>query len=144
MSKSKKNEVNFSLAAIELLKASLNHPEKKIPAQINFQFDISLEHKFRLEENIFLVITKIDVSNDDKSALLGSLSSSCVFRIDNLNEFVNGANKIKFHQHFIDTLNSISISTTRGMMFSHFRGTFLHNAHLPVIDPKKMRPKNLT
>ena len=36
---------------------------------------------------------------------------------------------------FISTLNSISISTTRGMMFSAFRGTFLHNAILPLIDP---------
>ena len=32
-------------------------------------------------------------------------------------------------------LNSISLSTLRGAMFNHFKGTFLHEAILPVIDP---------
>ena len=36
----------------------------------------------------------------------------------------------------IVTINSISISTIRGIMFSTFKGTYLHNAFLPIIDPK--------
>jgi hypothetical protein len=41
----------------------------------------------------------------------------------------------------IDLLNSVSVSTVRGMMFSAFKGTFLHNAVLPVIDPKTFKVK---
>jgi uncharacterized protein YbbC (DUF1343 family) len=36
-------------------------------------------------------------------------------------------------------LNSISLSTTRGAMFSTFKGTFLHGAVLPIIDPKQFQ-----
>jgi hypothetical protein len=36
-------------------------------------------------------------------------------------------------------LNRISISTTRGAMFSTFKGTFLHAAILPIVDPKNFK-----
>ncbi len=36
----------------------------------------------------------------------------------------------------IIAMNSISISTLRGIMFSTLKGAYLRNAILPVIDPK--------
>jgi len=32
-------------------------------------------------------------------------------------------------------VNSIALSTTRGLLFAQFRGTPLHNTILPLIDP---------
>ena len=44
----------------------------------------------------------------------------------------------KLTEELKDVLNSISISTTRGVMFSTFKGTYLHNALLPVVDARQM------
>jgi hypothetical protein len=52
-----------------------------------------------------------------------------------LNSYVV-VNEVKLPSDIIIAMNSISISTIRGIMFSTFKGTYLHNAFLPVIDPK--------
>lgn len=143
MSTRKKNEVNFSLVGVELLKASLNHPETAIPPQMNFQYDVTVEHRFRLEEELFLIFTNVDVTNEDKTSLMGSVKTSCVYRINDLKSYIEKeANTVNLPIDIIDALNSISISTSRGIMYSYFRGTFLHNAHLPLVDPKQLRPSS--
>lgn len=57
----------------------------------------------------------------------------------NFNEVIHADAEgiVTLPQDLADILNSISISTTRGLMFSAFKETFLHNAFLPIIDPKQ-------
>ena len=57
------------------------------------------------------------------------------FEFENLASFVVDK-EVKLPSDIIIAINSISISTIRGIMFSTFKGTYLHNAFLPVIDPK--------
>ena len=78
----------------------------------------------------------------NKKTELGSIKVSCVYYIDNLTEFKSTDNKqFDFPNDFISTVNSISISTARGIMFSQLKGTFLHNAILPILDPKGFKHK---
>jgi hypothetical protein len=39
----------------------------------------------------------------------------------------------------VETLNILTIGTARGIMFSEFKGTWLHSNFLPVIDPKSFK-----
>jgi hypothetical protein len=48
-------------------------------------------------------------------------------------------NLAEINEAFAETLNSISISTTRGVMFSELKGTILHHAFLPIIDVKALQ-----
>ncbi|MBL0073688.1 MAG: hypothetical protein IPP34_18540 [Bacteroidetes bacterium] len=68
----------------------------------------------------------------------GALSVSCIFEILNFEDVikVEADGKVNIPPRLIETLNIISISTTRGVMFSTFKGT-LHGAVLPIIDPKQ-------
>lgn len=63
--------------------------------------------------------------------------ASCTFNIKNIAE-INKLPKKAF-----DTLNDIAISTVRGLMFSSFRGTFLHNAILPIVDSTLITAQNI-
>ena len=129
--------VNFKLIGIELLEASLNHPKNVIPEQTQFHFEIKLEHKINSEKQIFIAIISVDIFNEQKDIKLGSLASSCIFEIENMKDFIDTKNnKINLANDFFNIINSITISTVRGIMFSQFKGTFLHNAYLPIIDPK--------
>ena len=59
-----------------------------------------------------------------------------------MNDFFNKQHTlVDLPQEFITLLNSIALSTTRGVMFSQFRGTVLHNAILPIIAPAKFEKK---
>jgi hypothetical protein len=135
--KSINKPVSFQLKGIELLDFCFNHPKKQIPAQMVFNFDIKLEHKIIADNNFIAVVVTIDINNDKRDIRLGSIMVSCIFEIPELKEYIDRKNNApKLPEEYLTTINSISISTVRGVMFSQFRGTFLHNAILPVVDPK--------
>ena len=136
--KSKKKElITFSLKAVELLDFSMNHPQKPLIDNKLFRFDIKLEHKLNNENKLLISVIYIDLFNEKRDLKLGTVVTSCVFEIANFSDFVDTANnKINFPEDFLVTINAITISTARGVMFSQFRGTYLHNALLPILDPK--------
>lgn len=126
---------NIQLKGIELLNVYFNHP-KQSTADFNiFHFEIKIEHKTDIEKKTVITIIDIDTFNEPGDLKLGSITASCIFEIANMSDFADlGGNTISLPNEFIDTINRITISTARGMMFSQFRGTFLHHAFLPIVD----------
>ena len=65
-----------------------------------------------------------------------------IFEVENFADFINEENgDVNLPEILSNSLNSITLSTVRGLMFSGFKGTFLHNAILPVIDPNSLIKK---
>ena len=78
----------------------------------------------------------VDIIHEDKKTCLASLKASCIFEVANFDEFViEGTQQVLFPESAVITFNSVTISTVRGLMFSQFKGTHLHSAILPIIDP---------
>jgi hypothetical protein len=133
----KENSIDFSLKGIEILSFNLTQPVKISHDSINYNFDIRSEIKLNNEQKLVLVIISIDLFEQEKTIKLGGISTSCIFEVLDYNMYVDlKNNKVNFPNDFIIAINSISLSTTRGILFSQFRGTYLHNAVLPLIDPK--------
>lgn len=131
-------EFNFQLKNIELIETCIRAPQKQLAKDSVFQFDINLEHRISIDGDNVFVICSVSVLNETKEQVFGKLKAGCIFEVKDLSQFWDA--KTKKHTlpgPLIITLNSISIATIRGVMFSFFRGTYLHNAVLPVIDPKK-------
>ncbi len=128
--------INFQIEGIELLEYSVNSPSIKLPENIQYRFDLSIEHKISVELKKVFVITSFKILNDDLKLNFGQAIISCVYAFPDVDSFLNKENKVELPQILIDVLNSISLSTSRGVMFTLFRGTFLHNVILPIVDPK--------
>jgi len=143
MTKIKNSELKMEmrLSAIELLNQSLHLPAASDAPATNFNFNINIESKADAINKLVFVIVNVDIRNDDQSLILGSLSVSCIYEIVNFEELIKTDTEGKYTipQPMIEILNSISISTVRGVMFSTFKGTFLHNAVLPIVDPKQIQ-----
>ncbi len=145
MPQTKKNK-NFSaeikFTGIELLKSTINIPSSQDIPLNNFNFNINIESKGDAEKKLLFVIVNVEVKSFDQKEILGSIITSCIYEITKFTEFVkidsNGAMII--NPQLVEILNSISISTTRGVMFTTFKGTYLHQAILPIIDPKSFLP----
>jgi hypothetical protein len=133
--------IDIQIRAIELLNGTLQLPAAQNTAVTTFNFNISIESKADAPNKLVFVIVHVEIKNDDYSLVLGALSVSCIFEIANFDEVIkieeNG--RLDIPQPLIETLNIVAISTTRGVMFSTFKGTFLHGAVLPIIDPKQFR-----
>jgi hypothetical protein len=140
----KKISVSFQLKEIELLEASINHPQKTNADLNAFHFDIKIGHNLYIEKKLFIAMIDIGLFNEKRDFKLGSLAANCIFLVVNMNDFKdNKTKKINFPDEFISTLNSITISTARGIMFSQFKGTFLHSAILPIVNPGSFVMQNL-
>jgi len=129
-------KVELQLKTIELLNGTLQLPVVQNAAITSFNYNINIESRADAANKLVFVIVHVQIKNDNQTNILGALSVSCVFEIENFEEMIKTEpdGKLNIPQPLIDTLNSISISTTRGIMFSTFKGTFLHNAILPVIE----------
>ncbi len=85
-----------------------------------------------------LVISTIDVTvqQEDNENLLGSLKVHFYYKISDFDSLFSNKNSIEGNIESIEMLNILaqeSIATTRGIMLEQFRGTFLHNAYLPIV-----------
>lgn len=126
---------NLQLQAIELLSSTLNPPAETKGGDVDYLFDIGIEHRMSEADKLVFVMVSVAVRVDERSEPLGSLVSSCIFQIGNFEEIVlSGPNgNFQLSKKLAGIVNDISISTTRGLMFATFKGTFLHNAVLPVV-----------
>ncbi|MBC7759270.1 MAG: hypothetical protein H7069_10460 [Phormidesmis sp. FL-bin-119] len=133
-------DAQLQLTAIELLKGSINLPDIPDVSFTDFIFNINLESRVDQTKMLVYIITDVEIKNAEQTLTLGSLTSSCIFKILNFADViaVTSDGLVDIPHQFLDILNSISISTTRGLMFSTFKGTFLHNAFLPIIVPKQL------
>ena len=151
MSKSKilkDKQIPFQIKNIEILDININFPGPIIQKNNTFYYNINLQHRINQENKLIFVDTSVEIMHQDKKTKMGFLKASCVYFVETLLDYRSDKEGMLFDlpEVFITTLNSISISTTRGIMFSQFKGTFLHNAVLPILDPKgfkaeKQQPK---
>jgi len=133
--------IDLQLKSIELLKGSISLPSVPEVSLNNFNFNISLESKADATNKILFVIVSVEIRSEDQNYVLGSLAVSCIYSIVNFDDVVKieADGKLDIAQPLVEILNSISISTARGVMFSTFKGTFLHNAFLPIVDPRSFQ-----
>lgn len=133
--------IDIQINAIELLHSSLQVPSDRHHTFTSFNFNLSIESNVDPLNKQVYVIVHVDIKNEELTLLLGSLSVSCIYAMADFDKLVkrqkNG--QLILPEHLIETLNTISISTTRGIMYSTFKGTFLHGAVLPIIDSTPMQ-----
>jgi len=128
------SEIAFQLEKMELTGVKLDVPQGYI-ASGNFDFDITVESRLESEQHEIVVTVNI-VVNDAERKGLGGLISRYWYSVRDFDTLVlrNKEGKFSVPQALESSINAVSISTARGMMFSAFRGTALHEVVLPVLD----------
>jgi hypothetical protein len=140
----KANQFNFQIKGIEIMNFNLNCPEIPNKPYISFTYNFNIEHRINVDSKIVLVLILSEILDEDKITKLCSLKVGYLYEVPNLLDFFDDKNKrVNFPQEVIFILNSISLSTTRGILYSNLKGTLLHNAILPIIDPKSFTSQNI-
>lgn len=140
MSSKKAENVEFQLINIEILESEIKTPKEPLPNNLIFSFDIVLEQRFNIEQELIFVVCDITIfPQNNTEQKLGKYRSSCIFKVNNLKQYITEKKEIDIPENFIITINAVAISTTRGLMFSMFKGTFLQGAILPLLDPSQYK-----
>lgn len=125
---------NFQIQGIDIQEISIKQPEGNLGRNPNLNFNIHLDHAVMQENQLFIVGTTI-TTHAQGDQLLATYKANCVFRIENMGQYATGDEKgISLPEELMSMLNSISVSTTRGLMYGGFAGTYLQKVVLPVID----------
>ena len=135
--KQAKHVSELKLEAIELLSNSLHLPASDITLN-SFHFNIEIDNKTDKNSKRLFTIVSVEILSEDKNHILGAIALSCIYSISNFDELLKEdlTQIINMPKKLVEKINTISLSTTRGVMFSIFKGTFLHNALLPIINPQ--------
>ncbi len=140
-----KSNYTFSLKRIELADKSMYWERMKQESPFQFGLQIQLSHVPKENESHLLASVQIvQESENEVTNELASIRINFVFNIPYLHEYrkEHESQAIHLPDDFMLLLNTVVIGTLRGVMFSEFRGTFLHDAILPVIDPSQMTTIN--
>ncbi len=140
MNPKREKNVEFQLVNIEILESEIKAPKTPLPNNVIFSFAIAIEQRFNIEKGLIFVICNISTfTQDNPKQILGKYRSNCIFKVKNLNKYITEDKKINLSKEFITTINSAALSTTRGLMFSLFKGTFLQGAILPLLTPSQYK-----
>lgn len=130
-------ESKIQLQGIDLIEFSFSSQDAPSETHI---FEVNVESKVNKKDLNIVIITNIKILTSDKDKCLAKVVTGCRYLVDNLKEFIEKSNDdFEMPILLVDLLNSISLSTTRGIMFELFKGTFLHNYVLPIVNPKDFR-----
>jgi hypothetical protein len=139
MSKKKQDIVpNFHLSFMEQTGCGMNIPDGFVPVK-EYHFQILLESIIDTERQLIAVVNRIDIKINDIDRILGSIVAKYWFEVEDFDQNIkkNKAGAFEIPQLLQLSFNAVALSTTRGLLFSSFRGTALHNAILPLIDPSQ-------
>jgi len=134
------NAFGIKLRGIELLNVSLIRLEHSSKNLSTFLYNVRIVQDIDKNKKLVFIIVHVDIHSVEEKKDVGSISVSHIYELANFEEDVTilDEHNFKMSESLNDILNSISISTTRGVMFSTYKGTFLHNALLPIVNPKHL------
>jgi hypothetical protein len=97
---------------------------------------MTIEQSTYIEQNAIRIVFHAKIrDNDENGEEFGEISIGCRFDVQE-GELEMMKGKESLPENITVLLYSITISTSRGYMASEFKGTYLRNAVLPIIDPK--------
>jgi len=136
MTENKKEiNVSFRLRSIDIIEEKLEQPLVQSNKMVLFKFATKAWHTIVPETKSISVQIEVNISADEDPKTLGYFKVGFIYEIENFNSFVKKKpNTFQFPPDFPVILNSLSLSSVRGIMFSHLKGTFLHGALLPIMN----------
>lgn len=132
-------DVRFTIVDVARVESHLSQKAQAFVGKKDFHFEIKLSGNVNPElKNIGLSVT-VEIWDKPKEQQLGFLKTGVTFHLVNFEEVITVTEEgqvAELPNMINEVFISIAISTTRGVMAEHFRGTGLHSAILPALDPK--------
>src|SRR6266496_3751975 len=127
---------NIKFVAIDVISKSLHEPGKELTEKQDFTFNFLVDLKVNQEQKMAAVITDVTILRVKDNFKAAYFKLLCVFEFPDFDQIFK-----KIEEKRYDTpieleilLKSTGISTIRGVIYSELKGTYLHNAVMPLID----------
>jgi hypothetical protein len=138
--KEKDSIIEYGLKDIQLQKFTLTEINEVDLNIENIAMQLQLKGQFSENGNDIEITVIVTVSRKRKSKLqkIGELKVKYVFNVSGT-ENLKEAGRTYLPKNLLNTFNAISISTTRGILFTKFQGTKINKFILPLIDYRQFK-----
>lgn len=108
-----------------------------------FNFQVKTQGGIDLTQKIVVIAIAVVIKKINAEEMLAKFLIVFGYEVANMEEvFEKGKDgQLTIPVEFENVLKAISLSTTRGIIFSELRGTALHNAVLPIIFIDSLKPE---
>lgn len=129
--------VEFGLEAMFLLSSTINSPDPEFNYEQDYGINYRIDIKVSEGRNIVRLYPKFYITDLEQKVTFAEFSLEFRFGVKgSLDEILPITDKgQEVNRVFATTLNSIAYSTSRGVIFMALKGTHLHRALLPLINP---------
>ncbi len=130
-----RQEKPFKIHGIELVSFSIQPQQAREYSKDTFEFNIQQEQKTNAEKRLFIVFTTVTIMEAGKDTFLANLQVACGFEFPSFESLIKKDKDENFlipHDLNI-AVSRISIATTRGILYTQLRGSYLQNTTLPIL-----------
>jgi hypothetical protein len=146
-------KVSFRIHQIREISFSYFEPNEEITRGVtveNVKYSFDSSFKVNTKKNLFEIELQV-VCLVENPQVNGKVAEVMAYRtqndfvVENLSEFVTikEDKKFKMNNTLLATLVGIAVSTTRGMIISRTRGSWINQFYVPVINPKDFLEQSL-
>jgi len=128
-------EKPFKIHGIELISFSIQPQQYREYRKETLEFNIQQEHKTNVEKRLIIVFTTVTIRETEKDMILAQLQVACGYEISPFESLIKKDKDGDFViPHDLNVaVSRISIATTRGILYTQLRGSYLQNSTLPVL-----------
>lgn len=126
--------VNVKFTGINIVSKEFREPSnQQVPQQ--FLFDIRLETKVNAQLRLVMPFVYVKIKAENVPDYFAQFTIACLFEINDFENVItlNESNLYVVPEALDLTLRGTALSTSRGIIFSEVRGTYLHNAIMPLV-----------
>jgi hypothetical protein len=125
------------IGGMDMLSCHLSEPQPGFAPDQKLNFNLQLKHQILEKDQAIAVLCTIRTLDESSQQELATFTGRVTFAIDGMQAHSkkNEQGQVALPKDLISSLNGITISTMRGLMWSTFKGTYLHRAVLPIVNP---------
>ena len=134
---------NIKIHGIELLERNLYRAN--ISETDDFNFGINCQAAVDEIRKILIVLIEVEIKNIDESLVFAKFTGAFGFKVEEFEQSFERISdkRIKVYPQLDKLLQSVTVSTMRGIIFSDLRGTPLHKAIMPLINIDAMHQSDV-
>lgn len=141
------NNITIGFQIKEIRVGSFTINENLVDERNEVNFGINLQHLFNPDSDEHIVQLELEATYGPGQPPLVVLHTNCHYQLTGYRDWLKSVPDAIHTPGTLPTglaltLNSISLSTTRGILFERLRGTTLQALVLPIIDPSAFQPVN--
>jgi hypothetical protein len=134
-------QIQFRFVNIQITSKQLVEPK---PVEIQVNFKIKVDTKVQADLNLVIMNVVVVIQDVKTNDMLAEFAISCFFEIIDFHKHIklNDDQLYVIPPHLESTIKPVSISTSRGVVYSDLRGTYLQGIIMPVVYMTDFVPDN--